>query len=157
MSKMHLQWGDVEWACQHIVEQLKGEKFDMIVPIVRGGMIPAVIISELLGLKRVHPVKIQLRDGVDGLNDIGEWVEMVEKPLNILVVDDIMDSGATIDVMQEAFVLRSKESRSSCKFVAMLSNDDAKPKYFQPSAITRGITIQKDSDPDLWVVFPWDK
>lgn len=155
--KTHLSWGEVEWACQRIADALAGDEFDVIVPVVRGGLIPGVILSEILGIKKVIPITVQLRDGKVCENHLKEWTSLVESSYNMLVVEDIMDSGATIDLLAEAYVLRSPQSKSSCRFAALVANNDAKTKYFQPYNVTRAITIEKDSDPDLWIVFPWDK
>lgn len=155
--KTYLSWGEVEWACQRVSDSLAGDKFDVIVPVVRGGLIPGVILSEMLGVKKVIPITFQLRDGEVCENHLKEWTELVESSYNMLIVEDIVDSGATIDLLAEAYVRRSKESKSSCKFAAVIANNDAKMKYITPHNITSGITIEKDSTPDLWICFPWDK
>jgi hypoxanthine phosphoribosyltransferase len=98
--------------CRQIVND--GWKPDMVVGITRGGALPAVMISHYFNVP-MHPLKISLRDDEESVSDCGlsedafgyvfkgeavngfnqNWCETRQK--NILVVDDINDSGATID------------------------------------------------------------
>jgi len=67
---------------------------DYIVGLTRGGAIPAVMLSHYFGIP-CETLKVSLRDG--GSCESNLWMaEDAYEGKNILVVDDINDSGATI-------------------------------------------------------------
>lgn len=100
--------GLVSNICRQIT--IDGWKPDYIVGITRGGMIPAVMISHYFNIK-CHALHVSLRDSLD--NETNCWMSEdaygydfdfnsenksnPEKRKNILIVDDINDTGATIN------------------------------------------------------------
>ena len=98
--------------CRQIVND--GWKPDMVVGITRGGALPAVMISHYFNIP-MYPLKISFRDDEESVSDCGlsedafgyvftdkrvnevgqAWDQSRQK--NILVVDDINDTGATIN------------------------------------------------------------
>lgn len=68
--------------------------YDVIIGLSRGGLIPAVRLSHLLKVPMI-PVEWQTRDG-ELIQDINKLLEIKNKYKNILVVDDINDSGDTL-------------------------------------------------------------
>ena len=72
-------------------------KFSYIVALSRGGLIPGVILSHKLGLKLV-PISWSTRDS--GEKESNCWVpEDINNGHNILVVDDIVDSGEALTTL----------------------------------------------------------
>ena len=160
---------------------------DYIVGITRGGLIPAVMISQYLNIP-MHALGVSLRDGdggesnlwmagdalgpntkerlVDDADDIGGILSAASDLLesgtytNILLVDDINDTGATFNWIMNDW-------KSSCfpddpswdevwnnnvKFAVLVDNQsskcDAKMDY-------SGMEINK-AENDVWVDFPWE-
>ena len=114
-QKTYLSWDDIESAVDDLCQQIPFElpNIDSIHGIARGGLIPAVLISHKLGLPYV---------GLVGPNT--------------LVVDDICDTGVTLDKGPGVYtaVLHYKP-HTSC---------------FQPtmwSEIHSG---------DEWLIYPWE-
>ena len=77
MGKHYIDWGEIDSLIFRLMYQIKesGLKFKNIYGVPRGGLIPAVILS--------HKLNIPLVKG-----DIGP---------DTLVIDDICDSGETLD------------------------------------------------------------
>lgn len=151
-------------------------KPDYIAGISRGGLSPAVLLSHYLDLP-LHTLKVTLRDGAEedcdhncwmaedafGYIDYNERSEVgisadKDKRVNILLVDDINDSGAT-------FAWIKNDWRASC-----LPNDTAWDTVWGHNVRTAvlvhnlassetsdysGMEINKAEDPS-WVVFPWE-
>jgi uncharacterized protein len=69
-------WSEIESATTKLVTKLQGKKFKTISTISRGGLVPARLVADRLGIKQIL---------VDG--------ESI--PEDSLFVDDIYDSGET--------------------------------------------------------------
>ncbi len=78
MSKVYdyKNWSEIESAVTKLVQKLEGKKFKTISTISRGGLVPARLVADRLGIKQIL---------VDG--------ESI--PEDSLFVDDIYDSGET--------------------------------------------------------------
>lgn len=146
--KVYFSWREVQHACQAIVKELGDWVPDVIMPITRGGLIPGTMISHMLGIKCVIPTGLQTRDGSAGeLDQI--WMSACAKSdTKILVVDDILDSGRTIELMLAG------EPGPNIKFAALIVNQDA--PVISRQRVMSGHDIHKDSNPTVWIVFPWE-
>lgn len=190
MKKIYYSWDQIEGAVVDIARQLQKDQWlpHYIVGITRGGAIPAVMLSQYLGVP-MRPLAVSLRDDgecvsdcgmaedafgypkqeihVEDENDIGavldaasSLLEMPESPYkNILIVDDINDSGATIAWIK-------KDWQSSClpndpdwehvwgnnvRF-ATLTNNLASAESVDYSAWE----VNK-AEEDCWLVYPWEE
>lgn len=109
MVRRYISWEDTHSLCNSIHQQItkQGEKFDKIVGIVRGGAIPGVILSHLLGVN-LYTIGLKTYDGdqqtdkitVYGLDPVF-YVNCRNK--RILIVDDICDSGQSITILKDIF------------------------------------------------------
>jgi xanthine phosphoribosyltransferase len=164
-------------------------KPDYIVGLTRGGLIPAVLLSHYLNVP-MWTLNVSLRDGsggesnmwmaedalgpptkdriIDDANDIGSILDVASGLLedgatykNILIVDDINDSGATFNWIMDDW-------RSSCfpgddswnevwnenvKFAVLVDNLASKCNVKMDFV---GMEINK-AEEDVWVDFPWEE
>ena len=83
-----------------VIEQIKdsGKKYDKVVGIVRGGLIPGVCISHALNLP-FETLKWSTRDRPE--SDIFNLTMRSDD--RILLVDDICDSGKTLETILDTF------------------------------------------------------
>lgn len=160
---------------------------DYIVGITRGGLIPAVMISQYLNVP-MYTLGVSLRDGSGGESNL--WMaedalgpnsreRFVENPVDvagifeaasdllengtykeILIVDDINDTGSTFNWIMEDW-------KNSCfpedpswdevwnnnvKFAVVVDNQASKCKVKMDYS---GMEINK-AENDVWVDFPWE-
>jgi hypoxanthine phosphoribosyltransferase len=164
-SKLPLSWNQIEKYCTELsISILKsGFKPDYVVGITRGGLIPAVLISHILEVP-MHTLHVQLRDGQTNDCESNCWMSedafgYTENAKNILVVDDINDSGDTINWIKWDW-------RSTClpndpkwdtvwgnnvKFATVVTNLGSKETVDYSA-----LEINKTEN-DVWIDFPWER
>jgi hypoxanthine phosphoribosyltransferase len=178
--------GLVSKICRDIV--ISDWRPDYIVGITRGGLVPAVMISQYLGVP-MHALGVSLRDGGEPESNL--WMaedalgpssreRYVENPVdvagileaasdlleqgatykNILIVDDINDTGATFNWIMNDWpsgCFPNDDSwdevwNNNVKFAVVVdnlaSNCTVKMDYV-------GKEINK-AENDVWVDFPWE-
>jgi xanthine phosphoribosyltransferase len=145
---------------------------DYIVGITRGGLIPAVMISQYFNIP-LHTLNVSLRDGDIGPESNLWMAEDALGPLskdravdndttfkNILIVDDINDTGATLNWIQ-------RDWRDGCLpshprwdgvwgrnvRVAVLYDNESSSNRMNINY--SAVNINKAED-DSWIVFPWE-
>lgn len=132
---------------------------DYIVGLTRGGLIPAVVMSNTLDIP-MHTLKVNLRDHVEG-SESNLW--MSEDAFNgkkILVVDDINDTGATLDWIINDWQTSCLPNDSkwatvwgnNVRFAVLIDNLSSK---FSRKVDYCGTEINK-ADRDVWIVYPWE-
>jgi len=123
-----------------------GFRPDVIVGILRGGVIPARILGDRLGVPDMATMEIKLYKGV-GLR--GDRPYLRQPPMldlsgkNVLVVDDISDTGLTLQLAVEVVNLYfPREVRTATVYIKPWT--DFVPDYY--GAKSRN-----------WIVFPWER
>ncbi len=127
----------------------RGYKVDVIVAVARGGLVPARIVADVLGVMDVLSIKIE------------HWVETAShtpqakvkysytlslEGKNVLVIDDITDTGDSMDLAKD-FVMRNFS-----------------PSVVKTATMQHIVTASK-STPDFyaeevkewtWFMYPWN-
>lgn len=133
-------------------------KPDYIVGITRGGLTPAVQLSQYLDVP-LETLKVRLQNGEDCESNL--WMaEDAFQGKNILIVDDINDSGATLKWIKEDWqsgCLPNDEKwkdvwNNNVKFAVLISNEASEFKDVDFA----GEYINKRENPS-WIVFPWEQ
>jgi hypoxanthine phosphoribosyltransferase len=160
MKKIYYTWSDVESQTQEILRQISLSDWrpDYVVGLTRGGLVPANLISQYLEVP-MECLKVSLR------NDESEpehniWMaEDAYHGKNILIVDDINDSGATLSWIKkdwEDFYSSKPEPwktiwNNTVRFAVLVNNEASEYKRIDYSSID----INK-AEEDSWIVFPWE-
>lgn len=144
MNLSYSDWGIVMGDLVDKIEK-SGTVFDCVVGVGRGGFVPAVHLAYALGLKLV-PVSYSSKRGSGDNKNHDNHVAEVESGARVLIVDDICDSGRTMDELQFEYEDLGCEVYTACVYYKK-SNTIHVPDYYN-FAIT---------DEDGWVNFPWDK
>ena len=176
MKKTLVSWTDVENQTQEILRQLHQDQWrpDYVVGLTRGGLTPANLISQYLGC-RMYSLDVSLRDAVDGMSpESNLWMAedafgySAHDPVasgdgrkRILIVDDINDSGATLDWIKQDW-------QSSClpydpRWIDEIWGHNVRVAVLYDNEVSKtqidinysAVTINKAVD-DVWIEFPWE-
>ena len=181
MKKIQVDWATVEKLTAELLRQIhiSGWHPDYVIGITRGGLVPANLISQYLGCP-MHTLQVSLRpDFGEPLTESNCWmaedayghVPLVDqnkrsknnpRRKNILIVDDINDSGATINWIRQDWqsACFPNEQRtwddiwSSNVRIAVLYNNESSESVIDPAY--SAVTINKYETPE-WRVFPWEE
>ena len=129
-----------------IIKQIKNSNWspNVIFSINRGGCIPGIYLSHHLNLKH-KVIDIQLRDSNKQL-ELKIIKEKIKEFDNVLLVDDINDSGKTLKIIYDL--------NNPLKIIynaTLIYNQESKVKtHFYGKMIKR-------SEDKNWYVFPWEE
>ena len=180
VEKLTLDWKEVQGMCGRIARDLTIDNWrpDYVVGLTRGGLAPAVLLSHYFNVP-MHALKVSLRDGGDDgdcesnlwmAEDAFGYVPQEEQEVyksrwdpkrrkNILIVDDINDSGATIAWIKQdwqAGCMPGQETAWSTVWgtnvrVAVLVENLSSTEMSDYSAME----VNK-AEKNVWLDFPWE-
>ena len=130
-----------------IVEQIENSNWSpkVIISINRGGCVPGIYLSHRLNLKH-KVIDIQLRDS-NRSPDFKLVKQKIKRFDNILLVDDINDSGKTLKTIYNLSNAYSKKIYNA----TLIYNQESiiKTDFY-------GRMIKRSEDKN-WYIFPWEE
>ena len=141
-------WGDIEELSYRIAKQIIDRKIqiDSIVAILRGGWIPARIIADLLGIEEIGVLGIKFYKSIETRKE----QPIITHPLildihdkNVLVVDDVADTGKSLSIAIELIRLYGPRNLYTATI------------YVKPASIFTPDFYAETTN--AWIIFPWEK
>lgn len=178
MQKIILNNSDINSQIAKICRDISnsGWRPDYVVGISRGGLVPAVMISHYFNV-HMKPLSVSLRDGGQCVTDCGMsedaigFVNEERRDLikarwdihnrkNILIVDDINDTGNTLDWIKQDWQSTCFPNEDTwntvwnhnVKFAVLYNNLSSNFENVDYHAVE----INKLEN-DVWIIFPWEK
>ena len=147
-DELKLSWSDVEQAVNIILNRIGNKKYDYVIGIANGGLIPATLIAKKLGLKTMS-VGVESYNNRD-IKNLTLWSEInkiwyIQQHNDIcLLVDDISDSGKSFNYVKNSY-LKNQEILCDTASLVVKPKTTFMPDYFAMNVHT-----------DTWVKFPWE-
>jgi xanthine phosphoribosyltransferase len=118
--------------------------FRAVVAVTRGGLVPAAIVARELGIRVIESVCVasyeyDKQGEIQVLKGISAEVAGNEGGLGVLIVDDLVDTGATARVVRE-----------------MLPKAHFATVYAKPAGRPLVDTFVTEVSQDTWIYLPWD-
>ena len=118
--------------------------FRAVVAITRGGLVPAAVVARELGIRVVETVGVASYDydkqgEVTVLKEISASVIGANKGKGVLIIDDLVDTGATARVVRE-----------------MMPEAHFATVYAKPQGRPLVDTFITEVSQDTWIYLPWD-
>jgi hypoxanthine phosphoribosyltransferase len=139
---LRVDWSAVLMLSKALALWAQNQNFTQIVAVAKGGLIPGVIISNLLDLP-LDVIKAKRKSSEHcSLSLMQYWVTYPEYAY-LLVVDDIIDEGETMASI--ASMLRSQEARFQTVSMLYKKHSTYKPRYYVQDVPNKSL-----------VIFPWE-
>ena len=146
-EKSYFTIDDMKTALSKIISQIESSNFtpEIIFSINRGGCIPGVYLSHAINVQH-KVIDVQLRDYTNSPN-LEPLTNIILVYNNILIIDDINDTGSTFNFIKKSFENHNKK----LYYASLIENKTSsfKVNFF-------GKIIDKSVDPK-WIVFPWEE
>lgn len=135
---------------EEVARQIEGDAWqpDFLVGIGRGGLVPAAYLSHRTGIQMLS---VDHSSGEVGFGDelLDKLAAKIRAGSRILIVDDINDSGGTIQYLRAAIEAKSADA-AGLRVAVLIHNVRSRAR-----AEYRGSEIDRDRD-KRWYVFPWE-
>jgi hypoxanthine phosphoribosyltransferase len=152
-----LDWSALQSLTARLVEDIRLERApDIVIGVLRNGMIPAVIICHQLGLRDLRGLHVThtIGDGVNSMktarpltHNIASLGDLTGR--HALVVDDISGSGETLSEVVE--LVRAAGPVTVRTAVCIIN----RANWHNPMDPRRQVTYI-GTFVDRWVIFPWE-
>lgn len=162
MIKKHIyDWTDVERMVTHIITEMYNDNYrpDYIVGLTRGGLVPAIMMSNRTGIPMYTlDVRLRDRDGLQIKTESNEWMPTdAFNGKNILIIDDINDSGATFNWITNDWASKYPDADiqkiwdNNVRFAVLTENMSSEfgNVRYQAHEVNK-------AEKDVWLVYPWE-
>jgi hypoxanthine phosphoribosyltransferase len=142
-----MSWNDLGRGSRELAEAVAADGYrpDIILGIARGGLLVAGGLGYALGIKNTFTMNVEFYTGIDErlelpmiLPPVPDLVDFQET--RVLIADDVADTGATLQLVQEFCAGKVAEVRC-----AVL--------YEKPRSAVRCEYVWRRTD--RWIIFPW--
>jgi xanthine phosphoribosyltransferase len=113
-----------------------------VVAITRGGLVPAMIVSRELDVRVIDTISVRSyshQSQTEARVVKSPQAELMGDGSGILVVDDLVDSGKTLDLVRRLY--------PKAHFATVYAKPHGKPQVD---------TYVTEVSQDTWIFFPWD-
>jgi len=83
-----LTWKNIDYAVDELCEYFDSSMYDAVYGIANGGIIPATLVANRLGIKVIHTIQKNV--------EIRNLEYSMENYNSVLIIDDINDTGKTL-------------------------------------------------------------
>ncbi len=143
-----VSWDQFHRDARALAWRLSGEqKWEALVCVTRGGLVPALIVARELGIRLIDTVCVasyhdyKEQGGLEIIKRVNPDIINLAggKGAAVLVVDDLVDTGKTARVVREML--------PRCHYATVYAKPQGRPMVD---------TFITEVSQDTWIYFPWD-
>jgi len=145
-EKINISWEELHKLTLEVGKQINNNfKPDVLIGLVRGGLVPARILSSFLNNPRLYCMKIEFYDKDDNPTkkpNITQELNVHLENLNVLVIDEVCDTGSTL--------------KTTLEYLKKFNPKDIKTAviHLKPHSIFKP-DFHADTT-DKWIIYPWE-
>ena len=148
MKFLTVAWPEIDACVETVGRAMRAARFqpDCIVAVLKGGLVPARLLSDFFGSIEIYPIRVKAYAGTRKLNRVR--LEPFRYPIgrkNVLLADDIHDSGQTLQKVIRH--LQRRHPRALRTATLFYKHNALNPPDFHARKVAS----------DVWVVFPWER
>ena len=118
--------------------------FEAVVAVTRGGLVPAAVVARELGIRVIETIYVASYDDdkqgtISVLKTVSEKIVGTDKGAGVLIIDDLVDTGATARVVRE-----------------ILPKAHFATVYAKPLGRPLVDSFVTEVSQDTWIYLPWD-
>lgn len=118
--------------------------FEAVVAVTRGGLVPAAVVARELGIRVIETICVASYDydkqgTISILKTVSEKIVGADKGAGVLIIDDLVDTGATARVVRE-----------------ILPKAHFATVYAKPLGRPLVDSFVTEVSQDTWIYLPWD-
>jgi len=141
----YISWAEYGSLTEALAEKIRSSKrsFDIVVGIARGGIPVAMVVSDRLGIK-FDTITVKSYSGIAKRGSVRILTKVTEviRGKRVLVVDDLVDQGDTMNSVQ-AMLRKHKTKTVQTAVLFKKPWSKAQPDYFLETT-------------EEWIVFPFE-
>jgi len=140
-KEKYVSWDEVQILCRKLAARIHQDRPDLIriLAITRGGIFPAGILARELNIKLIETVGMESYNGMEQGGEVQILKEFNQRfSHNVLVVDDLADTGRTLKELKKSLV----------KPVVLTL-------FAKPEGLSMVDYYAEEVPQDTWVRFPW--
>jgi hypoxanthine phosphoribosyltransferase len=104
-ERVVVSWDDLDRLVSELAERLAPQRFDVLLAITRGGLVPAGMLAYRLRIRNILVAAVEFYDDHGQPGPRPTFLQFPADPLlrgqRVLVVDEVWDSGTTIHAVTE--------------------------------------------------------
>jgi len=140
-------WNDVEEAIRRIADKIQASSFkpEVIVGVMRGGIVPGRLLADRLGIEDIGVIEVKLYISAGQRGErpyLRQPLTLSIKDKRVLLVDDVSDSGLTLQFSVQALSLYMPAEIKTATL------------YIKPW--TKYVPDYYAEQVNEWVIFPWE-
>jgi xanthine phosphoribosyltransferase len=137
-----VSWNEIHILSKAVSTQLRdsGKKWDRLIAVTRGGMVPACLVARELDIRVIDTVSVKSYDHqTQSEAKVLKMPEDIGTGKNCLIVDDLSDTGNTFKALR-----------------ALLPDATYACLYAKPSGKPFTDFWARETTQDTWIYLPWE-
>lgn len=145
---LYISWKEVIDLCYKLAKDIAQSGFepDVIVAVLRGGVVPALLLSDILGVEEFYAIRVKhwgIAKEVYTTPIVDQLPQRKLQGAKVLIVDEVADTGKTLaKAFDEIKRLGATEIRSAV--LHLKSSSSLIPDYY-------AVKLEKW----VWIFYPW--